>query len=368
MFISPHPIFGGPIGLVQNSLTLPFRVILTGQQAEQFGLNYPVTNSEAQGLIENGLQLPYSNISINTNFPDPFSLQYTLTAERQLSDSMLVSVGYAGNRGVNLNMVRYQNLPDRITNIQPVAGFGTFRYWDGSNSSNYNSLQASLKKRFSHGFTFDLNYTWARSMGYGTSDLLLESPPQDNNNIRGEYGPTPYDVRSAFVGSALYELPLAHLFSSPGPFVQRLAAGWQVGGILSAQTGSPLSITEDSNYQSSRPDYVGGKPILDHSRSTLLYLNQSSFAMVPTPNGNPIRPGSLGRAAVYGPGSWNIDFSLAKDVAITEKLKFQLRGDAFNVLNHPNSGGIVTDLSKGSFGTISSLSSRTMQLGARLSF
>jgi hypothetical protein len=90
--------------------------------------------------------------------------------------------------------------------------------------------------------------------------------------------------------------------------------------------------------------------------------------MVPTPNGNPIRPGNLGRNAVYGPGSWDIDFSLAKDFAITEKLGLQIRGDAFNVLNHPNPGGIVADLSKGSFGTINSLSSRTLQLGARLSF
>jgi|UPI00037F7711 hypothetical protein len=368
MFISPHPIFGGPIDLVQNSLTLPFRAILTGQQVQQFGLNYPVTNSEAQDLIEKGLQFPYSNISINTNFPDPFSLQYTLTVERQLSDSMLLSVGYAGNRGVNLNMVRYQNLPDRITNIQPVSGFGTFRYWDTSNSSNYNSLQASLKKRFSSGLTFDLNYTWARSMGYGTSDLLLESPPQDNNDIRSDYGPTPFDVRHMFIGSVLYELPLAQLFSSGNPFVRQLVGGWQVGSVFSAQTGSPLNITEDSNYESSRPDYVGGEAISNNSQRTLLYLNPSAFAMVPTPNGNPVRPGNLGRNGIYGPGSWDIDFSLAKDFAITEKLRLQLRGDAFNVLNHPNAGGIVADLTKGSFGTINSLSSRTLQLGARLSF
>lgn len=82
-------------------------------------------------------------------------------------------------------------------------------YNDSSNSSNYNSLQVSLKKRYSSGLNLDFNYTWSRSMGYGSSDVGLETPPQDNNNIRLDYGPTPFDVRQVFVGSIVYDLPFA---------------------------------------------------------------------------------------------------------------------------------------------------------------
>ena len=79
-------------------------------------------------------------------------------------------------------------------------------------------------------------------------------------------------------------------------------------------------------------------------------------------------PGTIGRCAISGPGLWTVDPTLGKSFKPWERMQFQIRADAFNSFNHPNPGGIVTNLSSGSFGTINAFGFRTMQLGARLSF
>ena len=98
--------------------------------------------------------------------------------------------------------------------------------------------------------------------------------------------------------------------------------------MLTAMSGQPLLITQSSSLQVTRPDYVGGPAILSGSRDTLQYLNRAAFALVPISpvSGASIRPGNVGNGAVRGPGLQNLDLSLAKNVAITERLKLQLRG------------------------------------------
>jgi Carboxypeptidase regulatory-like domain len=366
IFYSPHNLYGGPLELIADNINLPNRVILTGPQAAQLGILYPIIQEQTAQAVENGLSLPAAGTALDTNFPTPFSMQWTLTLERQIK-GILFSAGYVGTRGVHLNMVRYMNEPDRLTDYQ-VPGFATFRYYDTANSSNYNALQITAKKRFSTGLSFNINYAWARNMGWGTSDLLLEGAPQDNDlHAGGEYGRTPYDLRHSFIASVLYELPFAR-WAGNGHFVKETVGGWQISSVITAQTGLPLNITENSNYSDSRPDYIGGNAVLSNYDNTRLYLNPAAFQLVPLLNGNPIQPGNIGRDAVPGPGLWTVDLSLAKNFTITERSRFQIRADAFNSLNHPNPSNIVTNLSQGSFGTINTLGFRTLQLGARISF
>jgi hypothetical protein len=99
-------------------------------------------------------------------------------------------------------------------------------------------------------------------------------------------------------------------------------------------------------------------------------LNPAAFAKVPLSSQRiPIRPGSAGHNAFRGPGSWLVDFSFGKNFAITEGIKFQLRADMFNALNHTNLGGPVTDIDNANFGKIFGTGGpRSIQLNARLSF
>src|SRR6185437_442551 len=106
------------------------------------GINFPVVDRiAALNKITGGTGAPQPNTAIDPNFRNPYSIQWNVTVERQLTSGMVLEVGYIGNRGVHLNMVRMENLPDRLTGISPMPSWGSFRYYDGSDSSNYNALQ-----------------------------------------------------------------------------------------------------------------------------------------------------------------------------------------------------------------------------------
>ena len=150
-----------------------------------------------------------------------------------------------------------------------------------------------------------------------------------------------------------------------------IAGGWQLSGMLTALSGQPLTIGQSSSLQVNRSDYLGGDTTLSNSRETLQYLNRAAFALVPISpvSGASIRPGNIGNGAIRGPGLQNVDFSLAKNVAITERLKFQLRADSFDFLNHTNFTGMSTSLNSATFGRFTSTrGARLVQLNARLSF
>ncbi len=153
---------------------------------------------------------------------------------------------------------------------------------------------------------------------------------------------------------------------------RNVLGGWQLSGIFRAQTGGAFSVTQRSpGGPASRPDLVDPKnAILPDYRETLRYLNRAAFATVSlSPLRIPIRPGSAGHNAFRGPGAWVVDCSFGKNFRITEQIRFQLRADMFNALNHTNLGGPVTDIDDPFFGMIFGTGgARSIQLNARLSF
>jgi hypothetical protein len=105
-------------------------------------------------------------------------------------------------------------------------------------------------------------------------------------------------------------------------------------------------------------------------QNDFIYLNRAAFALVPLgPGRNPIRPGNLGVGAVRGLGFQSVDFALAKSIAITERIRLQLRADGFNALNYTPLSGITTGANSSTFGLITgNAAARQIQLNARLSF
>ena len=146
---------------------------------------------------------------------------------------------------------------------------------------------------------------------------------------------------------------------------------WQVSSIFAASSGQPLTITQSSSLQVTRPDYIGGDTTFSNSRQTLQYLNRAAFNLVPISpaSGASIRPGNAGNGAIRGPSLFNVDFSLGKNFAITEQLRFQLRADSFDFFNHTNFSGLSTSLNSPTFGRFTSTrGARVVQLSARLRF
>jgi hypothetical protein len=372
IFFNPHPIFGGPIELgAPIAPTVPNRLTLNRAQALAAGLKYPVnTTAVLNQLIASGT--PISGTTINPNFPNPYSLQWNIGIQRELGHGIALDTAYVGNRGLHLIMVRNLNLPDRLTGVAPNPAFGQFRYYDGSDNSHYNAWQTSVQKRFSSGLSFTGAYTWASNTSWGDNDLQLNAVPQDNNNLAADRGPSPFALRHSFTGSYLYELPFMKLTSSKSRPTELLLAGWQLSGVITATSGLPANVTNSkSSYANSRPDVAAGvSPYLSDSSATLRYLNPAAFITVPlaSASGASIRPGNLGRYALNAPGMWTLDATLSKNFNINEKVKFQLRGDFFNAFNHTNLSGLVTDVSKATFGQLTSATSRSVQIGGRLSF
>src|SRR5690606_16582839 len=171
-----------------------------------------------------------SGTAINTNFPDPFSYQWLLTIQQQLTDSLALETGYVGNRGVNLMMVRFWNPVDRESGFRPYPNLGEFRYRDAGESTAYHAWQTTLRKRFSHGFLFNVNYTFANSYSYtDQADLTLPGSIQDVYNVRADKGLPNSDVRHTMNIDAVYEVPFFRDASSPA-FLRHVLGGWQLSG------------------------------------------------------------------------------------------------------------------------------------------
>jgi hypothetical protein len=371
IFVNPRNLLGGPTELVQNAIDEPFRRVFSRAEALQNSvLRYPVVNANVLPLVK-GASLAPSTV-LNTNFPNPYSIQLQLGIQRQLTGTMVLETGYVGTRGLKLNLVRDYNQVDRVTGLRPNPALGQFRFYDGSDRSRYESWQTSLRKRMSNNFLFNMHYTWSHQLTFSDGDLVLNSQrQQDNNNLRAERGPGPTDVRQRFASDFVYELPLSKLAGS-GSMARRLAfAGWQLTGIYSAQTGLAFGIANPSSIPGQRADYIGGEVYAANPEADLIYLNRAAFREVPLiqASGAPSRPGTLGRNALRFPGFWNVDLGLAKNLSFTERLKLQIRGDFLNALNHTNFSGIDSNIRSANFGKFTATrGARVIQLNARFTF
>ncbi len=365
---SPVPLEDFTGGVV-DSPSNPFRVTYTKSQAQALGIKFPVYNADVLPLAQGNN--PGAAITvINPHLANPYSLDLYLGYERQLTPSLMLETGFVGNRGVKVIMRRYYNYPDRVTGVAPNPALGIGEYFDNSDQINYVAWQTTLRKRYSSGLTFDIHYTWSKALTYGVGDLgsnpaNLQSFFDVSNNYGLQDGSREHVVTADYV----YELP--KLYRRGNPFARHALNGWQISGIFTAETGTGLDINEHKSSEYTRPDLTGLPVILPNYTSTLQYLNPAAFAYVPInkTSGSAERPGNLGNQAITGPGLWNLDFSLAKNFSIRENVKFQVRADMFNALNHANLTGIATQPDRSQFGMITSAgSARTIQLNGRLTF
>ncbi len=371
MFVNPRNLLGGPTEIVQNAIDEPFRRVFSRAEALQFPvLRYPVVNRNVLPLVKGAALAPSTIIS--ENFLNPYSLQFQLGVQRQLTNDLVLETGYVGTRGLKLNMVRDLNQVDRVTGVRPIPALGQFRYYDGSERSRFESWQTSLRKRLSADFLFNVHYTWSKVLTFNDGDLVLNSQrPQDNNNLRAEWGPAPTDVNHRFAADTLYELPLSRLAMAKTKVGRLALAGWQVTSIITAQSGNAFSIGNPSSIPGQRLDYIGGEAYAADPRGNLFFLNRSAFQEVPiiTASGAPVRPGNLGRNAMRLPCFWNVDFGMAKNFAFTERMRLQLRGDFLNAFNHTVFSSVDTNIRSANFGKFTGTrGARVIQLNARFTF
>jgi hypothetical protein len=326
------------------------------------------------------------------------TIQYLLNIQRQLGESWAVEVGYLGS--VSHHMAGFwnqnQGIPSPIGTAASHLPYGDYTFIqtvEDMGNGEYNSLAVKINKRFSKGLSLSTAYTYGVSID-DTSAIRIQGYDtlfaQNSDCIRCERGPSSFDTRHRLVVSPLYELPVGKgrpLNISNG-FLNALVGGWQVGGILTAQSGVPLTVTiggtDNSNTQTGydRPNYVSGQSVSAATQTPNGWYNPAAF--VEAPFG---QFGNVGRNSALAPGVFAVNAEIHKNwvMPFSEHHQLQFRAEAFNLLNHPNWGGPNQNILAGApypgqpntnahqgFGVINSLAfgipMRQLQLGMKYTF
>jgi hypothetical protein len=246
---------------------------------------------------------------------------------------------------------------------------------DGSGKANYNGLGVKLQKNFSQGLTYLVGYTWSRSIDNASSirshdgDTLF---PQNSYNIAAERALSTFHTAHRLVTSTLYELPFGkgNRFLDKGGIANVLLGGWQLGSIITIQTGNPRTVTSGVDQAVTgggfdRPNATGEDAVLPKSeRATGRYFNTGAFVLQPRGTF-----GNTGRNTLIAPGILNWDFSTLKNFRIAERHEIQFRFEGFNFANHAQWNPPDTNRSSGNFGRINSVRTmRELQFGIKYIF
>ena len=361
---------------------MPFNYALNAAQTKASGLKYPfnslnyfseLATLQATGVISSALTIPGA---LALHFPDPYSLQWMFGIQQALPWRMRLEVNYNGNRGLNESTTEMVNLADRITGVSPSPTQGKQSLGAPYGRSKYAGLQVTLRKALSNGLTFSSAFTYAKATAVGPDDVISLSGPAPQNiyNRSADWGPAVIDIKLRSVTAALWDVPLAKWTHTKGFLSNLLLDGWALSGILVAQTGLPANVTNNSSTNNvDRPNACGcGVPTyLDgYQTGVHQFLNPKAFVAVPISSlsGEQIADGNLSFDAVRTPGLINVDAALSKTFALTERFRLRIRAETFNTLNHTNLVTLVTNINSSTFGQLTQATSRSMQLGARLTF
>jgi hypothetical protein len=373
--------------------------------------------------------------TVPTHYRTPYNQQYSLDVQQAITPTLMLDVGYFGEHGTDLLGLVELNEPTpgsyvnangslkvnpavgvssscvypgtttpafisttcdaALNQIKPYLGYfsiGATRNWF---SSNYNSLQVKVTKRFSGNSMIDANYTWSRDLTNSQNDY--STPPQNTYNINADYGRAAVDRTNIIAIDGVYDLPW---FREQRGLVGHVVGGWEVSGIYAIDSGLPLTASSSAggqiyygytnplngktagNYVSDaaglgisgnspagfRPDQIGnpknGNGQQLHTK--LQWFNRGAFD---TPLPTEYRAGNEKRGVIEGPGFSRLDVGLFRNFKITEGTSFQLRGEAFNTLNHTNYQGINTTATSTAFGQVTSArDNRILQVAGKISF
>ena len=335
--------------------------------------------------------------SVELNAPPQYVQQWSGSIEKSLGPETTLELGYLGSHGVHLQRSHLINnaapgpgaigprrpfktlsflpgmmLPDNITiagTTFPVSGINLL---ENSAQSWYEAGYVNVRRRLAKGWSFLANYTYAKNLSDAPdfrSPMFESAAPQNNADLRLEKGPA-CDVRHRFALSSVYEIPA---WKNSG-FLGSVTKNWRLSAIYQAQTGFPFTISVFGDTANAgtllgenpiRANYTGQPIFGSGSRTADAWFNPAAFS---TPAAFTF--GDVGRNSVYGPGMQTLDLALQREFAVTETLKFQIRAEAFNALNHTNLGTPNRFVNTPQFGTITEAATpgREIQLGVRVSF
>lgn len=401
---------------------LPITGISTRQGVSGFSIQSPMTTSADGGLtplynlsnpLPSGITVPPGpsqglrtglGTSVSGNLRGlwgGYSQQWSLNVQREIPGNWIVEIGYSGNRGVSLpanRAFRYlpasqlslgtalQELVDnpyapiiktgplslakvtRGTLLNRYAQYTGASGYDNWANSIYHALTARIERRFTNGLALLAAYTFSKTIDdnlRGAFGAGGDNSIQNWDDLRRERAISTVDLPQRLVVSATYELPF---FRQSTKWLRNTLGGWQMNGIMTLQSGNPISITAPAPaFGGFRPN-ASADPNPDN-QNIERWFNPGAFATIA-----PFTFGNLGRVLprTRTDGLQQLDFSLLKAFWITERIQLQLRGEATNFTNTPTFGAPGSVFTAGDFGVVRSLNAlngpRQIQIGLKLSF
>ncbi|MBV9216159.1 MAG: TonB-dependent receptor [Acidobacteria bacterium] len=358
--------------------------------------------SPLSGLAFPTVGVPVAGVFVDPQLKTPMVHQFNAGVQWEVGDNFVVDVGYVGNRGrsllqmVTLNQPIYNAATNTFsTRWAPTAisanknATGGVQQIQTTGESKYDSIQASLSKRFSNGLQFLAAYTYGKSFDYysGTGVNELQNVSGDQVNWRTNYGPSDFNRRQRFVLSGVYALPKW----GSGSFAKAVLHNWEIATVTVFQSGLPFSIVSENGAQTvQRANYnaaFAGSIYTSGSMSqrTGGYFNTGAFSVscptvacssgTATPTNaafDPTHPfGNTPRNAFWGPGQKNVDISFIKLIPITEQVRGEFRTEFFNAFNWVNYANPNNNVITGaSFGKIDRAATgpRVIQLAFKVTF
>ena len=337
---------------------------------------------------------PLTNLTLSPTLTLPYTQDWDLNLQQSFGSDWLFEIGYVGTKGTHLPRFIESNpavfVPGTVDG-QPVSNSSNAdqrRLYSGCTladspsscqfsstgeiasiaNSSYNAMEASLHKRFSHGLSFLVSYTWSKTIDDVSSFNITGSAAkpvagendlaQNPFDLAAERGLSLFDARNRFVGSYEWVLPF---WNDAHNWYHSAFGGWQLNGIATLMSGTPFTVfdSNDVSAQGSAPEITGfsaqrpnlvGNPNAG-PRTVGAWLNASAFHRL-DPTANAGQFGTEGRNVNIGPAYADWDFAALKNFKVAESKQFQFRAELFNVLNRTNFRLPDSDISSPTFNYI----------------
>jgi len=312
-------------------------------------------------------------------FRNAYSLQWSLSLQRELSRTASLTAAYVGSGNRRLPLGGFYNVA-RVPGPGEAASRRPFPYISPANfdrswgRGHYHAFQLQLQKRYSKGLSFTASYTWSKAIDIGCSGYFDEGCAiQDPYRFNLDRSVAATDVPHMLSLSWVYELPFGQSkwLRIGNRFLDGLFRGWQVNGIAMVRSGQPFTVFLEGDPANTgnrsgyaRPDVVAS-PALDEPRPERWFRIEAFQAP------GPYRFGNAGRNILRGDGQVNFDLSVFRNFLLPwrERMRLQLRLEAFNAFNTPQFDLPVANLSDPNFGrVISARNEREVQVGLKLEF
>jgi hypothetical protein len=338
------------------------------------------------------------------NFQWPYSYQFNLSVQRQVTSNFSVSAAYVGNLTHDLPFAQDINAPATgplapacattgganiverrpidntgvATCAAPGSPFGTVLLVQSNQTASYNGLQATAQLRVTHGLMLYGFYTFSHTFDSVQLDnTTTQGGAEDMTNLRLERGPADFDLRHQFVTALVWRLNYYH---GDRLLARGVINGWTISPIINVHSGLPFSVLNGidanltGNSSAERAELVPGQNPVLSNRTAARWFNTAAFCQIPSlsptcPSNGISIDGNSARNMLRGPTFKDVDLAISRDFVFKEHLDLQLRADAYNVFNMVSLNPPGATVGSATFGVITSASAmRQLQLGLRFTF